>query len=233
MATIDQVRQVADTRTRSEWFEGDIVKTDTAGVGTYQWGGETVLVSAGTNIVMDNNELAAQLVNSLTRSVDGPDGDVTGNDLGNYIIGNNGTNIIDAADGDDQVATGGGDDEVDGGAGDDTIIADGTGTKIITGGEGNDTFLVEAFGSESKTTITDLETGDKLRWDADANGDGVVNLDDVDKTFEADGNTTLVLVDGTKMVLEGVTGLFAGGYDFKFGVEDDDAFVDITHVDDV
>lgn len=233
MATIDQVRQVGNVLLAKAIIDGDLVETDTPGVSQYQVGSETVLVSEDTDVDMDDGEIAAQLVNGPDG--EGADADVTGNDRGNFIIGNDGDNKIDAAGGDDQVNTGDGDDEVDGGEGDDNIIVDGTGTKIITGGEGNDTFLVQASGEDSKTTITDFQPGDKIRWNADANGDGEVNIEDVDldKTFEQDGNTHLVLTDGTEMVLEGVTALFGGDYEFKFGVEGDEAFVDITYVDDV
>lgn len=234
MATIDQVRQVGNVLLAKAIIDGDLLETDTPGVSQYQVGNETVLVSEDTDIEMDDGELAAQLVNDLDGDGEGADADVTGNDRGNFIIGNDGDNKIDAAGGDDQVNTGDGDDEVNGGEGDDTIIVDGIGTKIITGGEGNDTFLVQASGEDSKTTITDFQPGDKIRWNADANEDGEVNIEDIDldKTFEADGNTHLVLIDGTEMVLEGVTALFGGDYEFKFGVEDDEAFVDITYVDD-
>lgn len=218
---------------------GELEATDTPNVFSYQVGNETVLVSDEDIDMASGNDLAGMLVDELAREAGDGSGTVSeiiGNDLNNFIVGNSSANQLDGGLGDDQIATGAGDDVVNGGEGDDTMVLgfQGTGIKDLTGGEGNDTFIIKASGEDSLTTITDFNSGDTLRWYADANEDGQINIEDLnlDKTIEIDGDTILTLVDGTTVCLEGVTGIFGGEFAFEFGIGDDDEpFVDITFVD--
>lgn len=223
MATINNLSNVANQLLSDAIASASVTETDTAGVYEFPVNGVTALASENTDIELGDANNNAMLVGDANA-------DITGNDNDNYIVGNDGANNIDARAGNDQVATGAGDDTVTLGDGDDTVVVDGSGTKTIDGGAGNDTFIITASGPDSHTTLTGLNAGDKLRLYADANNDGQIDMNDVDlaNTFEADGNTTLTLVDGTTVVLEGVTGLFDNAT-FEVGTDaDGELFVDIS-----
>lgn len=225
MATIDNLKDAANALLAKAVADGTVESTDTEGVFAFpinEAGDVFALGSDSTDVVVGDGGVAA-LYGDVDASLAGGGDD-------DFLVGNDGDNVIVAAGGDDQVSTGDGDDVVTLGSGNDYITVDGTGTKIIDGGEGDDTFVIKATGEDSHTTLTGLNAGDKLRLYADANGDGQIDMRDVDidKTVEEDGNTTLVLVDGTTVVLEGVTGLFDNAT-FEVGTDDDgELFVDIS-----
>lgn len=232
MSSIANLSEKANALFEDVLASGGVSPSGTPGVSQFvAANGETVLVSADANIVLGDGETHGMLLNApdARAAGDGADANITGNSLSNLMVGNDGNNILSAGAGNDQVSTGYGDDEVILGDGDDTAVVDGLGTKTIDGGAGSDTFVIEATGEGSHTTLTGLTAGDKLRLYADANKDGQIDINDVDldKTIEEDGNTTLVLVDGTTVVLEGVVGLF-GNANFEVGDDEDGLFVDIS-----
>lgn len=227
MSSVKHLSEIANAILDKSIAEGTIEETGKEGI--YEFPVDEAydffaLATESKDIIIGDEEDSAILKD------DGDDGSLVGNDENNYLIGNDGDNVIVGMAGHDAITTMGGDDVVIAGDGDDTIIVDGVGTKIIDGGAGDDIFFIVATGEESHTTLKGLTVGDKLRLYADANEDGQIDMKDVDidKTIEEDGNTTLVLVDGTTVVLEGVVGLFENGA-FEMGVDDDgDLFVDIT-----
>ena len=225
MATIDNLRGAANVLLAKAVADDAVESTDTDGVFAFPINedGDVFAVGSDSTDVVVGESGAAALYGDV-------DASLVGNDDDNFLVGNDGDNVIVAAGGNDQVSTGDGDDIVTLGTGNDYITVDGTGTKIIDGGEGDDTFVIKATGEDSHTTLKGLDSGDKIRLYADANDDGPIDMRDVDidKTVEEDGNTTLVLVDGTTVVLEGVTGFFEESK-FEFGEDDDgELYVDIT-----
>lgn len=236
MATIDNIKELADNLLADAIENEELMGTDTPGVFSYQIGNEFVLVSNNDIDMSDSGAIAAHLEEGGLQASGEFTTSVIGNDLGNYIVGSDDNNRLEGGLGDDQINTGAGDDIVEGGEGNDTIILDDedTGTKILSGGEGNDTFIIEASGEDSHTTITDFTQGDKLRWYADVDDDGQISIGDLvdlTKAIEQDGSTVLTLTDGTTVVLEGVTGFFLQKSEFEFGTDDDELYVDITFVD--
>ncbi|MCK5353894.1 MAG: hypothetical protein KAJ63_02150 [Methyloprofundus sp.] len=225
MATIDNLRGAADVLLAKAVADDAVESTDTDDVFAFpvnEAGDVFALGSESTDVVAGDSGIAV-LYGDADANLVGGDGD-------DFLVGNDGDNVIVAAGGNDQVSTGDGDDVVALGTGNDYITVDGTGTKILDGGKGDDTFVIKASGEDSHTTLTGLNSGDKLRLYADANDDGQIDMRDVDvdKTVEEDGNTTLVLVDGTTVVLEGVTGFFENAK-FETGTDDDgELFVDIS-----
>lgn len=228
MATINSLSNAANQILNDAIESGSVTETDTAGVYEFLVDGVTILASENTDIEMGDVNAAMLIGNA--------NADITGNDRINIIVGNDGDNVLTAGAGNDLVATGAGNDTIRLGDGDDCVFVDGPGTKTIDGGAGNDLFVITCPGIDSHITFTGLNVGDKLRLYADANGDGQINMEDVDleNTFEADGNTTLTLVDGTTVVLEGITGLFENA-NFELGTDadahsdgNDGLFVDIS-----
>jgi hypothetical protein len=154
--------------------------------------------------------------------------DASASEGGSYIIGNDGANVIKDGAGDDQITTGAGDDDIDlSGGGNNHVEVTGPGVKTITAGEGSDTIHVmnsetdtDPSDDSSNTTISNLGAGDKIRLDADVNGDGTIDADDFQSiTEDSDGNTVFTLSDGTSFTLEGISYEQAENIEFSFGVD--------------
>ena len=104
--------------------------------------------------------------------------------------------------GDDVIETGEGDDFVDAGPGNDTVRL-GTGKCYLIGGEGDDTFIWSeaALAGNKVSRITDLDTGDVVRWQGSWQIEDVT-LDAVQEDGEA---ATSVRLEGVhKLTLDGV-----------------------------
>jgi hypothetical protein len=87
------------------------------------------------------------------------DANVTGNALGNIIVGNDGRNVIAGLDGNDKLLGRGGDDDLSGGAGNDWLDG-GEGWDIAQGGSGNDRLLAhDGPGPSSSPRSADLLSG--------------------------------------------------------------------------
>ncbi len=225
MATINNLSNAAKAELENEVSNGNVsdvagqsgIKEFTAGDGSTVFTAEAdVKLEQADHVILTGTAMA----------------DVVANDKSNLIVGNDGDNKIDAGAGDDQVATGAGNDEIALGAGNDVVEINGPGTKVIDGGAGDDTFIIKAAATGSHTTFTGLNTGDKIRINADANGDGKIDLNDVDLAKSGDdgqGNSIITLTDGTSFTLTGVTGVFEGNIKYTFGEDaDGNLIVDLT-----
>jgi len=225
MATINNLSDAAQALLKNETDNGNT--TDVAGqTGVKEFtapDGSTVFTST-TDVTLGQAE---HVILTGTSNAN-----VVANDKSNLIVGNDGDNKIDTGAGDDQVTTGAGNDTINLGAGNDTVDINGAGTKVIDGGAGNDTFVIKSTATGSHTTFTGLNSGDKVRINADANGDGVIDLKDVDLSKSGDdgqGNSTITLTDGTSFTLTGVTGAFDGNIKYTFGTDQDgNLIVDLT-----
>jgi Ca2+-binding RTX toxin-like protein len=82
--------------------------------------------------------------------------DLTGNELGQGVIGNNSKNILKGMDGDDELVGMAGDDTLMGGVGNDFLIG-GAGNDLMQGDSGNDAFLFnfKDFGSGGSWDLLD------------------------------------------------------------------------------
>ncbi|MCF7970356.1 MAG: hypothetical protein K9L22_04235 [Methylococcaceae bacterium] len=228
MATINNISEVGHTLAQAAIDNGQTTPVaDQPGVSEFTVGGVRVFTSeSGITLGGANHADHAVLTGTANANVQGDAHD-------NLIVGNDGNNDIDAGNGDDQVSTGAGDDNITLGAGDDRVDIDGPGTKVIDSGEGDDLFVIHASAAGSQTTFTGLNPGDKVRINADANGDGKIDLNDVDMTktgTDANGDTIITLTDGTSFTLEGVkVGPFDGALQYEIGTDEDgNLFVDIT-----
>lgn len=104
-------------------------------------GRDSIQLSRGFSYTLpDNFENLA--VGSYSGSTSGP-ATLTGNDLGNTIIGWGNDETFFGLGGDDKLTGKGGDDSLYGGAGND-ILDGGTGNDVLDGGPGNDTLLGRA-----------------------------------------------------------------------------------------
>ncbi|MDW7773516.1 MAG: calcium-binding protein, partial [Desulfobulbaceae bacterium] len=136
------------------------------------------------------------------------DGNITGTDEAEAIMGSKGDDTIDGGGGDDVIYGGEGNDTIDGGEGDDTIYGDGvdyddsgtveadeSGDDVIDGGAGNDT----VSGGEGDDTIS--------------------GGDDDDLLFGEEGNDTISGDTGNDTLVGG-----AGEDDLSGGTGDDELF---------
>lgn len=188
---------------------------------------QTVFTSSESSVSISNDADVAILTGISDTNID-----ASANTEGAQLVGNDGSNTITAGSGNDQVSTGDGDDTVSLGAGDDVVEISGSGNKVIDGGEGDDTFIIKANADgTSHSTFTGLNVGDKVRINADANGDGQITFDDVDITEDAGGNVVFTLKNGVTFTLEGVNADQAVDGTIKYAIgtdEDGNLIVDLT-----
>ena len=115
--------------------------------------------------------------------------------LDSIITGNDTNNVLSTDKGDDIIYGGDGNDTIDGGAGDDTL----------TGGSGSDTFQFHGFFEHD--TITDYDSDEDI-LEFYASDGSALNISDLIKTVNTDGNRVLSTADGLSSVtLEGTTGI--------------------------
>ena len=116
--------------------------------------------------------------------------------------------IVKGLGGNDELYGGTGVDELFGGSGND-VLGGGSGANVLTGGTGADRFLFAKAGDGLVDVITDFLSGTDV-IDLSAHEIAFADL----AIVETGGNSQITYGTGLEMVVEGVTGLTAGDFDF-------------------
>ena len=123
---------------------------------------------------------------------------LTGNAKANTILGGSGNDSLYGKNGDDYLVGGAGKDIIYGNKGNDTLWG-GAGNDTLYGGDGKDTFIYKP--GEGTDTIFDYQSGDMLQI---LKSDGTASGSFTKSAF-GDGNLTLTISGGGKIVFEGVS----------------------------
>jgi Ca2+-binding RTX toxin-like protein len=195
---------------------------------TGNWGNDTLRGGAGNDRLAGNENTDELRGNGGNDTLDGGDGSdlLIGNHGDDVLNGGEGKDTLKGSERNDELNGEGGKDKLFGGDGEDTLDG-GTGNDTLRGGPGDDTFLFS--GANGTDEIKDFDQGANTIeisgyggaldtfGDLDTNGNNV--LDNGDANVVVAGGDTIIDLGGIvanagAIIVEGVTGLDAGDFDF-------------------
>jgi VCBS repeat-containing protein len=136
-----------------------------------------------------------------------------GGDGNDTLEGDSGNDRLLGGDGADQVEGGGGNDTLNGGSGNDSLNG-GAGNNTLTGGLGNDTFIIGDI-ANSKTTITDFETGNPNEKIDLSGHSGIHGFSSLNIT-KSGNNSIIHLGDKQDIILNNINPNSLNANNFKF-----------------
>lgn len=163
----------------------------------------TTVVSGGKDLTVTNSTKSPLIIDSDVKKVDASERTkaitITGNKLGNVILGGSKNDIIYGEGGNDSILGNAGADKLFGGFGDDTLKG-GAGDDILTGGAGNDSLWGDAG---ADTFIYHAGEGNDVIYGFDKND--TLTLDSMDFTATCKNKAVTLKFEEGSVILQNYT----------------------------